>query len=92
MHKLSEIVRDEEMSPLNRAVYWTEYVIRHNGASVLRSPAAEIPMYQYLLLDILGVIIIFLVLAFYVTRKVFWCGISIIDKVTRRKGEIKKIQ
>lgn len=40
------------MSPLDTAVYWIEYVIRHKGAPHLRSVAADLPWYQYLLLDV----------------------------------------
>ncbi|KAG8336178.1 hypothetical protein J6590_050380, partial [Homalodisca vitripennis] len=34
---LSERFRDRPMSPLDTAVYWTEYVLRHKGARHLRS-------------------------------------------------------
>lgn len=34
---LSEQYRDRPMAPLDTAVYWTEYVIRHKGARHLRS-------------------------------------------------------
>lgn len=41
------------MSPMETAVYWTEYVIRHKGAPHLRSVAVELSWYQYYLVDIL---------------------------------------
>jgi glucuronosyltransferase len=46
------------MSPLETAVYWTEYVIRHKGAPHLRSAAVGMPWYQYYLIDVLLVIFI----------------------------------
>jgi glucuronosyltransferase len=52
MKKISAISKDEPESPLNRAVWWAEYVIRHNGAKHLRSAALDLAWYQYLLLDI----------------------------------------
>jgi glucuronosyltransferase len=52
MKKLSAISKDEPQSSLNRVVWWTEYVIRHNGAKHLRSAALNLPWYQYLLLDV----------------------------------------
>jgi glucuronosyltransferase len=52
MKKLSALSKDEPQSALNRAVWWTEYVIRHNGAKHLRSAALDLAWYQYLLLDV----------------------------------------
>lgn len=52
MKKMSAISKDEPESPLDRAVWWTEYVIRHNGAKHLRSSALDLAWYQYLLLDV----------------------------------------
>jgi glucuronosyltransferase len=57
MKKLSAIYRDEPETPLKRAVFWTEYVSRHGGAS-LRSVSADLPWYQYFLLDVIAVLFI----------------------------------
>lgn len=54
--ELSEAFRDRPMSPLETAVYWTEYVIRHKGAPHLRSAAVGMPWYQYYLIDVILVI------------------------------------
>lgn len=48
----SELLRDQETTPLNRAVYWSEHVLRHGGATHLRSAALDLPFYQYMLLDV----------------------------------------
>ncbi|KAI5642686.1 UDP-glucoronosyl and UDP-glucosyl transferase domain-containing protein [Phthorimaea operculella] len=50
--KLDGILRDEPMSGLDRAVWWTEYVLRHKGARHLRAPAANITWAQYLELEL----------------------------------------
>jgi len=49
---MSAISKDEPESSLNRAMWWTEYVIRHNGAKHLRSAALDLAWYQHLLLDV----------------------------------------
>ncbi|KAK7863663.1 hypothetical protein R5R35_006190 [Gryllus longicercus] len=54
--RLSEIFRDQPQKPLERAVYWTEYVIRHKGAPHMRSAALKLNIFQYYLLDVLAVI------------------------------------
>lgn len=51
------------MSPLDTAVYWTEYVIRHKGAPHLRTAAADMPWYQYLLLDVIAFLLAVLIAA-----------------------------
>ncbi|XP_069693293.1 UDP-glucosyltransferase 2-like isoform X1 [Periplaneta americana] len=55
--KMSELFRDHPTSALDRAVFWTEYVIRHQGAPHLRSAGAELYWYEYLLLDVLLVVV-----------------------------------
>lgn len=54
------------MSPLDTAVYWTEYVIRHRGAPHLKSAAVDLAWYQYLLLDVIAVIMFVLVIALWI--------------------------
>lgn len=51
------------MTGLERAIWWTEYVIRHKGANHLKSPWASIPWYQYLLLDVIAFVVTCFVVA-----------------------------
>ncbi|KAK7869407.1 hypothetical protein R5R35_000703 [Gryllus longicercus] len=50
--RLSAVFHDRPRPPMEEAVYWTEYVIRHGGAHHLRSAALEVGWWQYLLLDV----------------------------------------
>jgi len=54
--RLSRIYRDQPLTPLEQAVYWTEYVIRHKGAPHLRSAVLDLAWYQYFLLDVIAVL------------------------------------
>lgn len=54
----SAILKDQETPPLDRAVYWTEYVIRHQGASHLRSAAPRLSLLQYYLVDVASVLVV----------------------------------
>lgn len=56
--KLSSVYKDRPAPPLETAVYWTEFVIRHNGTPFLQSAAVHQPWYQNLLLDVIGALII----------------------------------
>ncbi|KAJ8948062.1 hypothetical protein NQ314_008488 [Rhamnusium bicolor] len=83
----------DPMTGLEKAVWWTEYVIRNKGAKHLRNPAVNLPFYQYYLLDVIG----FLVLA---TISVVAVVIVLIKKMIKlflnnfiqNRSKIKKIQ
>jgi glucuronosyltransferase len=48
----SQVFKDQPMKPLDRAVYWVEYIIRNGGAEHLKSDSLELNDVQYFLLDI----------------------------------------
>ncbi|KAF5298203.1 hypothetical protein FQA39_LY02627 [Lamprigera yunnana] len=55
----SKIMHDEPMKPLEKAMFWIEYVLRHNGARHLRTAALDLYWYQMLGLDVLAFTLIF---------------------------------
>ncbi|XP_035692832.1 UDP-glucuronosyltransferase 2C1-like [Branchiostoma floridae] len=54
---ISTHLRDQPQSPMERAVWWIEHVIKHGGLPHLRSRAPELPFYQYYLLDVIALIV-----------------------------------
>jgi glucuronosyltransferase len=64
--RTSRIFHDRPQSALDTAIFWTEYVIRHGGAPHLQSAAVKLAWYQYLLIDVitlmLGSVLIFLLI------------------------------
>lgn len=58
--RLSNILQDQLDVPVQRASYWIEYVIRHKGASHLKSGAENLNFFQYFLLDVIGVLVFLL--------------------------------
>nr|QPA18395.1 UDP-gluconosyltransferase [Trialeurodes vaporariorum] len=52
--EISRRTKDRLGTAMERAIYWTEYVIRHKGAHHLKPYSVFLPFYQYLLLDVLG--------------------------------------
>ncbi|XP_050427538.1 UDP-glycosyltransferase UGT5-like [Adelges cooleyi] len=58
---VSEVFRDRPISPMETAIYWTEYVIRHKGAPHLQSAAVGMPWYQYYMIDIISTLLICIV-------------------------------
>lgn len=63
------------MKPLDRAIYWIEYVIRNGGANHLKSDSIGLNDLQYFLVD-LSIILLSL------TAVIVWFCYLIITKVT----------
>ncbi|KAM6982720.1 UDP-glucuronosyltransferase 2A2-like [Tautogolabrus adspersus] len=54
MLKLSQLHRDKPIKPIDNAVFWTEYVMRHKGAAHLRTESYKLPWYVYHNLDVMA--------------------------------------
>lgn len=52
--RLSRIHKDRPIEPLDLAVFWVEFVMRHKGAPHLRPAAHDLTWYQYHSLDVIG--------------------------------------
>ena len=55
VQKLRQLVHDQPMKPVDKAVWWTEYVIRHNGTKHLEYVAKNVPFYQKYMLDFMAI-------------------------------------
>lgn len=55
---MSKRFKDRPVAPLETAMYWIEYVIRHKGAPHLKTAAVHMPWYQYLLLDVIAFLLL----------------------------------
>ncbi|KAG0693715.1 UDP-glucuronosyltransferase 1-1 [Chionoecetes opilio] len=67
--RMSASFRDQLTTPQERAVFWTEYVIRHRGAPQLRCPAAQLSWVQFLMLDVVGLLLAALLLLVFILRR-----------------------
>ncbi|KAJ9591508.1 hypothetical protein L9F63_001945 [Diploptera punctata] len=66
MKKLSVISRDQPETPMERAVWWTEYVIRHKGAPHMRSMTMDLTWYDYFMLDVVAFLTVTLFLIVWI--------------------------
>uniref|UniRef100_A0A8C5XVI7 glucuronosyltransferase n=1 Tax=Microcebus murinus TaxID=30608 RepID=A0A8C5XVI7_MICMU len=66
---LSRIHHDQPMKPLDRAVFWVEFVMRHKGAKHLRVAAHDLTWFQYHSLDVLGFLLACVATAIFVITK-----------------------
>ncbi|XP_055598542.1 UDP-glucosyltransferase 2-like isoform X2 [Uranotaenia lowii] len=75
IERLGKLVRDQPMRPVEKAVWWIEYVIRHQGASHLRYKPAQMPVWQYHYYDVVAFLLlvglVLLALVAIVTRRFF---------------------
>lgn len=57
MKRLSALHRDKPMHPLDTAVYWVEFVMRHKGASHLRTESYKMSWYAYYSVDVISLLL-----------------------------------
>ncbi|XP_022837179.1 UDP-glucuronosyltransferase 2B20-like [Spodoptera litura] len=91
IEKLRNVMRDQPQSPLERAIWWTEHVLRHGGARHLRGPAANMSWADYLELELvftllLGLLAVIAIL-FVILRSLYRL---ILEKTTKRC--VKKVK
>eukprot|EP00102_Acyrthosiphon_pisum_P004592 XP_001948351.3 PREDICTED: UDP-glucuronosyltransferase 2A3-like isoform X2 [Acyrthosiphon pisum] len=90
---VSKRFKDRPVPPSEMVYYWFEYVLRHNGAYHLNSKALKLTWYQYLLLDIIIVVVTLLFIFAYLTYILFhWFQnyLSKFYKLCKRLITIKK--
>lgn len=54
----SQLYRDRPAHPLETAIWWVEYVLRHNGAIHMQSEAVNLNWFQYNSYDVLAVLLL----------------------------------
>lgn len=86
---MSKSFRDRPQTPLETAIYWVEYVIRHRGAPELRSAGADLSWYQYHLVDVgiilVGGIILIITLVYYILRTLYQVFLSSSNVKNKKK-------
>ncbi|XP_058521119.1 UDP-glucuronosyltransferase 1A4 isoform X3 [Ochotona princeps] len=85
--RLSSLHKDRPVEPLDLAVFWVEFVMRHKGAPHLRPAAHDLTWYQYHSLDVIGFLLAIVLVVAFVTFKccAFACG-----KCFGKRGRVKK--
>ncbi|XP_068831299.1 UDP-glucuronosyltransferase 2A1 isoform X2 [Capricornis sumatraensis] len=67
--RLKMIHHDQPVKPLDRAVFWIEFVMRHKGAKHLRPAAHNLTWYQYHSLDVIGFLLACVATAVFLVTK-----------------------
>lgn len=93
--EIEERFKDRPMDPLDTAIYWIEYVIRHKGADFVKNPALKMSWLEYTMLDVYAFIIIVIILIVVGIVKLLTLIISLVSKqnnnaVTKRSRQKKE--
>uniref|UniRef100_A0A8C5M0E6 UDP-glucuronosyltransferase n=1 Tax=Leptobrachium leishanense TaxID=445787 RepID=A0A8C5M0E6_9ANUR len=86
--RISSIHHDQPIKPLDRAVFWIEFVMRHKGAKHLRPASHELTWYQYHCLDVIGFLLACMLTIIYIFVKVS----TLCCRMCRRSRKKQKTQ
>ncbi|RZC32604.1 UDPGT domain containing protein [Asbolus verrucosus] len=86
--KVSTLLKEQPISSLTQAIWCIEYVLKHRGAKFLQQ--SEIPLYQYLLLDVFAVFLLITVVFIFMLYKFLNLAVAIIKET--RKDKIIKLE
>ncbi|TKC34647.1 hypothetical protein EI555_011237, partial [Monodon monoceros] len=87
--KLSRIHHDQPMKPLDRAVFWIEFIMRHKGAKHLRPAIHNLTWYQYNSLDVIGFLLACMAtFIFLVTKCCLFCYWKFGKTAKKKKKEL----
>ncbi|XP_061733690.1 UDP-glucuronosyltransferase 2C1-like [Nerophis ophidion] len=81
MQRLSRLHRDQPIAPLDNAMFWIEFVMRHKGAAHLRTESYKMPWYTYYSVDVY----LFVAGVFLAVLIMFWITIKCLYSVLCRK-------
>ena len=85
--KASDILKSQPMTAQDTPAYWVEHVLKHGGEH-LRTGAMDMPLYQFLMLDILLFVLVVSCLSGYVLKTIF----TVVCKKCLRKQTKQKQQ
>nr|XP_040050593.1 UDP-glucuronosyltransferase 2B31-like [Gasterosteus aculeatus aculeatus]XP_040050594.1 UDP-glucuronosyltransferase 2B31-like [Gasterosteus aculeatus aculeatus] len=86
MKVLSGLHRDQPMKPLDRAMFWIEFVMRHKGAAHLRTDSYKMSTIQYHSIDVVAFLLAVILLVF----AVFVCAVMFLWRRVFSGSKVKK--
>ncbi|NXE15276.1 UD11 glucuronosyltransferase, partial [Lophotis ruficrista] len=85
--RLSELHLDRPIHPLDLAVHWVEFVMRHKGAPHLRPAAHDLNWIQYHSLDVIAFLLAVVLLSLFISVK---CCLFCCRRCCGKKGRTRK--
>ncbi|KAH8242955.1 hypothetical protein KR032_003265 [Drosophila birchii] len=81
--------RDQPMKPLDSAIWWTHYILRHKGATYMRVAGRDLDFFTYHSLDVLGTFLLVFIILFAMAA---FCVLKSLQIILRRGRRPKKTQ
>ncbi|KAM6396578.1 UDP-glucuronosyltransferase 1A9-like isoform 5-T5 [Pluvialis apricaria] len=85
--RLSDLHLDRPIHPLDLAVHWVEFVMRHKGAPHLRPAAHDLNWIQYHSLDVIAFLVAVVLLSLFISLK---CCLFCCRRCCCKKGRTRK--
>ncbi|KFW04506.1 UDP-glucuronosyltransferase 1-1 [Eurypyga helias] len=87
IQRLSDLHLDRPIHPLDLAVHWVEFVMRHKGAPHLRPAAHDLNWIQYHSLDVIAFLLAVVFLSLFISLK---CCLFCCRRCCCKKGRTRK--
>ncbi|XP_030343146.1 UDP-glucuronosyltransferase 1-1-like isoform X1 [Strigops habroptila] len=85
--RLSDLHLDRPIHPMDLAVHWVEFVMRHKGAPHLRPAAHDLNWIQYHSLDVFAFLLVVALLSLFISLK---CCLFCCRRCFSKKGRTRK--
>ncbi|KAK9886006.1 hypothetical protein WA026_014792 [Henosepilachna vigintioctopunctata] len=83
--EVADLMTDVEMTGIEKAIWWTEYVIRNKGAKHFKYPISNIPFYQRYLLDVFLVVMMSISILLYLIKSAVFMIIRIFSSKNKKE-------
>lgn len=87
--EIGKLLKDQPMTGLEKAVWWTEYVIRNKGALYLSNPRADVSWSEFLILDVAAFLLCTLFIILFVFFKTSRYIVRLIFKTRKLKQKLQ---
>ncbi|XP_023025286.2 UDP-glucosyltransferase 2 [Leptinotarsa decemlineata] len=71
LEKAKNILLDQPVTGLNKAIWWIEYVLRHKETTHLRTPSADMSFFQYFMVDVFAFLLLSICIFVYLLKMAF---------------------
>ncbi|XP_039757363.1 uncharacterized protein LOC120631751 [Pararge aegeria] len=85
---LSRAWHDRPLKAMDSAIHWTEFAAKYRNFT-FRSPAADVPLYQYLCLDVISALIMIFAMSILLFKYVVWAVAKKIFGTFISRGRIR---
>jgi len=90
VQRLSKAYRDRPVTPMETAIWWTEYIARGNGRFYFRSDSTGLSWYQRHLVDVTLVLIIVFMIFIYILFRLIKLLLTLLRFFKRNQVEEKR--